>query len=226
MKYTRITMAYIDGPKDRFYRVVLVKGNPDLFELGTYLGLAVGAEFEHCFLISEVNSKSTYVMSPFMEEPMDGYKYLRNYHLSDLPSDFTYEYDTGENWNFICKKYKITVEVDSDQNIIIVDGKGQGIWEDNAHALHALFSGEIDPNATEDDEENGIYKPWNFEIEKFGDFDLPLNIKKMNNKLKKAPKIYKELLDGEIAYAKLNKVCLDDYNNPSNSFKFFNFKDE
>ena len=70
-------MDFKYGPKDRFYRIVLVRGNPTLFELGVKLLTALGAAFEH-FLIT-TKDKSSYVMAHFMEMPMNGYKYLNRY---------------------------------------------------------------------------------------------------------------------------------------------------
>ena len=110
MTYTKIRLDFKYGPKNRFYRVVLIKGNPDLFKLCVELGTAVGAAFEHCFLITCKRREVHYVMAPFMEEPLDGYKYLRNYHLNDLPDSFDFEYDTGDGWDFSCKRYKKIIE--------------------------------------------------------------------------------------------------------------------
>lgn len=49
MIYTKIRIDFKYGPKERFYRVILVKEDINLFNLGVGLGLALGAEFEHCF---------------------------------------------------------------------------------------------------------------------------------------------------------------------------------
>ena len=95
MQYTKIRLDFKYGPKNRFYRVILIKGNPDLFKLSVELGTAVGAAFEHCFLITCKRREVHYVMAPFMEEPLDGYKYLRNYHLNDLPDSFKIEITSG-----------------------------------------------------------------------------------------------------------------------------------
>lgn len=210
MIYTRIRLDFIEGPKDRFYRTVLVKGNPDLYELGIYLGLDLSAEFEHCFLIT-MPDKVSYVMASFMKEPHDGYKHLRNYHLSDLPEDFRNEYDIGHGWCFACKKDSDPVELEArKENIIIVDGRGQGILEDNISSLHTLFNGEIDLNSTEEDETTGAYMPWNFPTKKFRDFDLPLILKNKNKKLKKANRIYKEFPVQEIEYVEQRHVWLEE----------------
>ena len=180
MIYTKIRADFKYGPKGRFYRVILVKEDINLYNLGVGLGLALGAEFEHCFLITEGNINKEYVMAAFMVDPMPSYKYLANYTLNDLGDKFCYEYDNGDGWDFICKKYKRKVELDSKKDIIVLEGAGQGIWEDNIGSLYALFSGEINPLEDHEDEDKGIYFPWNFEIEKFGDFDMPLDIEKLN----------------------------------------------
>ncbi len=217
MTYTKIRLDFEYGPKDRFYRVVLIKGNPDLFELGVYFGMAVGAEFEHCFLITSSNEDACYVMAPFMEDPMVGYKYLRNYHLSDLEDDFRYEYDTGDGWDFVCHRHKEKVELDSNKEILILEGKGQGIWEDNIATLYALFNGKLNPNSSRQNLKKGYYKPWNQKIKKFGDFDLPLDIERLNDDLFYAHDIYNEMLNNEIEYIREGDVCLDDYNDDDSS---------
>ncbi len=207
MVYTKIRIDLEDGPKNRFYRVVLVKGDPDLFELGTYFGLALGATFEHCFLFENLKRDKSYVMGSFLEDRIfDGDVYLRKYHLSELDDTFRYVYDTGDGWNFICKRYKTKVNVKSKQDIILVSGEGQGIWEDNIHSLWALFDGDIDPEDNIDYLDEGIVKPWNFEIEKYGDFDLPLDTEKMNEELANARDKYDELLEQEIKYIESSSI--------------------
>ena len=95
MIYTKIRIDFKYGPKERFYRVILVKEDINLFNLGVGLGLALGAEFEHCFLITERNLHKEYVMAVFMENPVPGSRYLANYTLNDLGDKFCYKYDTG-----------------------------------------------------------------------------------------------------------------------------------
>lgn len=163
-----------------------------------------------------------YVMAPFMETQYERYRYSGNYHLSDLPDKFIFEYDTGDGWEFDCKKYKEKVKIESTKDIILIEGKGQGIWEDNVYTLQALFAGEIDPDSTLEDEENGIYKPWNFDIDKYGDFDKPLNIETENKALDKNFQYnYKELVKMEKAYIKENNVSLEEHseNNPNYRLK-------
>ena len=47
-------------------------------------------------------------------------------------------------------------------DLIILEGNGQGIWEDNISSLWVYFYGDVGPNGIEDKEEFGIYKPWNY----------------------------------------------------------------
>lgn len=211
MTYTKIKIDFKYGPKNRFFRTILVKGNPNLFELAVMIGTSLGATFEHSFLF-RTNTRSIYVMAPFMEDPMEGYKYLGNYHLEDLPSKFSFDYDTGDGWDFKCEKHAEKVDIKSKKKLIIVEGKGQGIWEDNIHSLYAFFEGKIEPESSKEDEKNGIYKPWNFEIEKFSDFDLALNLEEINESLEEAFLFnYHELLKGENAYLRKSNVNLEDY---------------
>ena len=212
MLYTKLRIDFKNGPKDRFYRVILVKGNPNLFKLGIAIGTILGAFFEHCFLITVRKDSICYVMSPFMEEPLNGYKYLGNHKFKELPNEFAFEYDTGEGYNFICRKEKELVEFNSNKEYIILEGRGQGIWEDNIDTLYKLFNNEIDPDLNENDDVKGIYKPWNFFINKFSDFDLPLNIKGENKAFDKVFDLnYRELKKADKEYAEVNNIDLLDY---------------
>ncbi|MCR5308654.1 MAG: hypothetical protein K6E21_00895 [Bacilli bacterium] len=212
MNYTKIRLDFKYGPKGRFYRVILVKGNPDLFKFAIMLGTSVEAAFEHCFLITTSDKKS-YVQAGFMEEPFDGYKHLGNYKLYDLPEKFCFEYDTGDGWNFDCKRYKKLVEVESNKDIILLEGAGQGIWEDNITTLYALFNGEIDKDFNKEDYDKGICKPWNLAIDKYSDFDLPIDIEEANKILDDEFNAnYKSILKSEKEFIKETKVCLKDYN--------------
>ena len=211
MRYTKIKMEF-KGYEDRFYRVVAIKGNPDLFKLCVYLLTAVGSTFEHCFLINL--SDTSFVMAHFMEEPMHGYKHLMNYNLDDLVEQFELEYDTGDGWDFNCEVLDETIEINSTKDIILLEGKGQGIWEDNIYSLWQYLDGKIDKDFNEEDPEKGIYKPWNFDIKKYSDFDLPLNIEKINRTLNvEAKRIYLDLKEQELEYIKSENVNTNDYYN-------------
>ena len=52
---------------------------------------------------------------------------------------------------------KEEVELEQNKQVILLDGKGQGIWEDRIKTLYAYFEGKLDPNSLDEDEEN---KSW------------------------------------------------------------------
>lgn len=211
MLYTKIRMDFKYAEKGRFYRVLLIKGNPDLLKLGVALGDAVSVAFEHCFLITCNKRATCYVMAPFMEEPLPGYCLLSSHSLDELPEEFDFEYDTGDGWDFHCKRYKKQVEMDSAQDLILLEGAGLGVWEDNIRTLYAYLSGEL-PGDAEEDFDKGYAKPWNMEINHFSDFDLPLDIKKLNKRLSKAyPKDCKTIEKGERDYIKESGLDVSEY---------------
>ena len=213
MIYTKIRLDFEYGPKGRFYRVVLVNSDIDLFKLGIAFGVALGATFEHTFMFTANRKKDNYVDASIMENPIYGDKYLGNHYLRELPNIFHYCYDFGDGWDFYCKKYKKTYEINSKKELIILEGSGQGIWEDEICSLWAYFEGDVSPDETEDNEEMGIYKPWNYSINKFSDFDLPLDIDELNKIFdKEFNPSYKKLYSIEKRIIKENNICLDDCN--------------
>ncbi len=190
MKYQKLKLEFKYGPKGRFYRVVLVKKGLNLRTLGCYLVEALGGELEHMFLYKDKNNHyedETWLDdSFFMYTRIKEFDYTK-YTLDDLSQHFDFCYDTGDGYDFICTRYKTEVEMDdeefSDRPLIILNGKGQGIREDNIGTLYDLFNGKIDPNLNHEIEEEGIYFPWNHQINKFGDFDEPLDIEALNESL-------------------------------------------
>lgn len=68
------------------------------------LGTALGATFEHTFTF--VKNNAWYINASMMEDPRSGSKYLGNHHLEELPNVFGYNYDSGDGWDFHCRKYK------------------------------------------------------------------------------------------------------------------------
>lgn len=190
MKYQKLKLEFKYGPKGKFYRVVLVRKGLTLRTLGCYLVEALGGELEHMFLYKDKNNHyedETWVGDfLFMHTRIKEFDYTK-YTLDDLSQHFDFCYDTGDGYDFKCTRYKKEVEMDdeeySNKPLIILEGKGQGIWEDNICTLYDLFNGKIDPNLNHEIEEKGIYFPWNHQINKFGDFDEPLDIEDLNESL-------------------------------------------
>ena len=92
------------------------------------------------------------------------------------------------------------------------EGAGQGIWEDNIRSLYALFSGEISPLEDHEDEDKEIYFPWNCEIEKFGDFDMPLDLEELNQDISmRYKRLVNRFLMEEKEYIKVNNIDISDF---------------
>lgn len=208
MKYTKILIEDSEFP-DKFYRTILVKGNPDLFKLATFYAYILNTEIYHCYYFETKHTE--YVMAPFMEDRgLKWYKYLANYNLSDLPKYFTYCYDTGECYDFNSTILG-TVEYDSLCSFVLLEAKGQGVWEDNHTSLRALLNGKINPNTCDNDETKGYYMPWNFSNETFGDFFKPIDVDKINETLgKDFSKVLSIIRQGEKEYILANGTRLND----------------
>lgn len=179
MEYIKIRADFRYAEKGRLYRVFLVPPNMNLFELGCRIVGIFQGTLEHCFLYT--HGKTQLVPASFMEDTFPGIKayWMGQYAVENLPDTFDFEYDTGDGWVFRCKKYKTVVntEYEGDPRIIVLEGKGQGIWEDNITTLYAYFEGKLKPDdIAEESEEEGYYLPWNVSIEKWGDYDAPIDL--------------------------------------------------
>nr|MCR5097183.1 plasmid pRiA4b ORF-3 family protein [Erysipelotrichaceae bacterium] len=146
---------------------VLVRNDTSLYELGVILGTALGAEFEHMFLFR--SGKRSFCDPTWIDRKSD-YSYF-NKSLKDLGKKFTFIYDTGDDWEFEGSVKEEDIEMNAKDIAFLIEGNGQGIWEDNKYNLMRYLDGEIDLDTDEEDEKRGIYFPWNYEIEKFSDFD-------------------------------------------------------
>ena len=129
---------------------------------------------------------SSWVDDWYLERGID-VEAFKDKTIKDLPERFIFEYDTGDGWDFECKIYKkeVTKEIEDDEDIptgFVLDGKGMGIWEDNISSLYAYLNNEIDKDYNQEDEERSIYKPWNFDINKYSEFDDPIDIEELNDK--------------------------------------------
>lgn len=176
MNYKTIKMEY-HYKKDRFNRTIMVRDDINLIELGCVMCTALRTEFEHCFLF--LKGKRQYSPECFIENAIDDgidEVPMKNYKLLDLGDKFQFWYDTGENWLFDCEVSKKEKNVIGNELAYLIDGKGQGVWEDNVCSLRMYFDGEVDPESNEEDESKGLYMPWNFENEKYSDFDTKFDL--------------------------------------------------
>lgn len=65
MEYTKIKITSKDDAK-RFYRVLAVQGDPDLYVLGALIGESLQVDFEHAYMF--VNKQGQYVFDEWVED--------------------------------------------------------------------------------------------------------------------------------------------------------------
>lgn len=171
MIYKKVKLEF-DEAKERLSRTLLVKENTNLVVLGAIFCTALRTEFEHCFYFEK--NKTHYSPDVFIAEGLSDIfpeVPMKKYKFKDMGTSFKFIYDTGEDWIFNCKVFKKDVEVKGNKIAYLLDGKGQGVWEDNKGSLMAYIDGEIKPESNKEDERKGYYLPWNFNNTRYGDFD-------------------------------------------------------
>lgn len=185
MEYTKIKISLKEHPK-RLYRIIAVKDDPDLYQLGAIIGLSIEAWFEHIYMFYA--NKSRYVVGSWVNDEYENDIDMADYKLSDLGNSFKFEYDTGEGYVFDCKVYNKKVNYNEDQfdednppAAFVIEGAGMGIFENNHYTLDKYLYGHIDPESSYESLEDEDFQvfPENIDLEKYGDFDKPLDIENM-----------------------------------------------
>ena len=118
---------------DRFFRTLLVKKDLNLLNFGIAIVQAFKGQLTHSFTFEKGNES---YIPPYFEYASEGEHFMQNYTVEDLGKKFTFCYDLGDGWYFNAKVYSKEVEdsyEDEDgeeQDVVLIDGAGQGIWED------------------------------------------------------------------------------------------------
>ena len=185
--YLKIRADFKYATKGRFYRTFLVRDDINLRDLGEFMVYILGGALEHYYLF--VTKDSKYEDSEWIEERYishyNEYSY-DDYDISVLPQNFEFDYDTGEGYDFNCKIYKAKVIKDIDEfddvppTGFVLEGAGMGIWEDNIGTLYMYLEGKIDKDYNRQCQRKGIFKPWNHKINKYSEFDNPIDIDELN----------------------------------------------
>lgn len=191
IRYIKIRADFRYTKKGRFFRTFLIREDIGLGELGEFIVYIFGGTMEHYFMYHTIDK--SYIPSSWVEQwdALGGkrkHEPFIDHIVNDLPEKFIFIYDTGDGWDFDCKMYRntITKSYKDDEYIpmgFVLDGKGMGIWEDNISTLYMHLDGEIDKDYSKEDKEKGIYKPWNFKIKKYSEFDGPINIDELNKRI-------------------------------------------
>ena len=153
--FLKIKVAFKDA-KDRFYRIFYVKSGSYLEPFIDRVLYTLGCSMDHLY---ELRS-NTFI-------PEDAF-------IDDLPKKSELVYDFGDNWRFEITRYKNELILNDDRQYILVDAKGREIWEDFIGYFYMFLNGELnDDNFEEIFGE--YYKP--------SDFDLPVDIEKLNKEI-------------------------------------------
>ena len=211
MEFKKVRLDFKYAKKGRFYRVLLVPAHTKLNDLGCIFVEALKGAMEHCFLFK--TKDTSFEPAAFLTEIFfDNSVYMNFYTIEDLGEKFVFIYDTGDGWDFDCKVYKKSVFLDTKDTTVLLEGAGQGIWEDNIGTLYAYFEGDIPHDFNEEDEERGIYKPWNVFVDKYSEFDDPLDIEEENGALNDFVKLtIKEYAKNEKRFIKENGMNISDF---------------
>lgn len=170
--YRKIKASYKYAPEG-LYRTFLVRSDLNLAELGCVLCTMFHAEYEHCFLFH--TSNASYVPAAFLDGFADSdWLLMDDYSLNDLPDSFTFEYDTGESWEFKCKVYKKEDLRAGSQLAVLIDGAGAGLWEDASMEFLNWLAGDISPKKKHGPED----APWNLTFKTYGELAEPLDLAK------------------------------------------------
>ena len=166
--YQKIKVSCVGCPK-RFYRIMYIRNDLNLFQIGVGILISLRAEFEHMFLFHDKGS--SYMDASWVEGTNSPRRPALDYtkvHLSDLTlnasNEFTLEYDTGDGWDFTIKIYKTVKQFDAEEDRygIVTEAKGDRIWEDYHYSFDEYIAGR-----QVDEKEEG--RPWNIPD------DLPLS---------------------------------------------------
>lgn len=165
MLYRKIRVSHLDD-KTKLYRIFYVPEDIRLNDLASVIRETFRMEEGHLYEFRK--GKISYVMKT--DDPYGYHDDYGDYDMSEHtihdPGDqYRFIYDYGDHWEFEVRIFKLTKEIDSNFPVIVLEGKGQGIWEDNRWGYMQLLNGEMPKDLSEDDEENGFYMPWNLGLE-------------------------------------------------------------
>lgn len=190
MKYKKIKVSSTDAPK-RFYRILYVREDLNLFQLGVTILSAFDCQFCHMFMFFD--KKNTYVDKSWMDEFSNDKNY-EEYKISDLElsanNTFKLCYDTGDDWEFEIKIYKAEKDLCENSFGKLVEGAGESIWEDNHYLFWKFLKGGSD--ALSDEDKAFLLEMLDINIEQFDD---AIDMEYLNENVEDAESMCEHLLD-------------------------------
>ena len=205
MHYKKIRVKSLDAPK-RFYRLLYVREDLNLFQLGVTILLAFDCEFYHMFTLED--QKYVYVDKSWLNDAPSIFDLLpsipknkdyEKYKISDLVLDanntFKICYDSGANWEFEIKIYKIEKDLPGKAFGHLIEGAGAYIWEDNRQLFWRFIESGSDALSAE--EKDFLSEMVNVDVETFDDL---LDIDYFNNKIDRAESTCRRLREVRDSY--------------------------
>ena len=177
MEFIKIRASWNDYPES-LYRVMLVDKDITLERLAFALKILFKTQFEH---LSQFKVGRTFYVP---SDEMDDYDFENKVYdwekvtlLNALEEKkfLTFAYDLGEGYEFLIKKIsQKTYELPIKASVLLLEAKGDGIFEDNISCLEDYLEGKIDEdslNSYDEDFQNDY------------DFDVKFDIDYINRML-------------------------------------------
>ena len=171
MEYTKIRISSKDAP-DRLYRIFLIRDDLPLTIFAEVIMSSFLMSGEHIYEFRNKNRRFVLTCEDCDKECVP----MPDYRISDLSEQSVFIYDLGEWWEFEVRKYKRKETSPLDQPVILQEGKGAGIFEDDRKVYLSYIAGNVDPKSRNTDPSRGAVLPWNLELLKFGEFEWPLDL--------------------------------------------------
>lgn len=142
LKNRYVFKVELKGYEDKINRILTIPQNCSLSDLGIGIILAFHGEFSHLMRFT-INRKkySIYFDEDVYEDVYD--EDAREWSLEELnlkkTTKIKLEYDFGEGYEFMIKLISKEKSDSLNPHVIVKDGEGYGIWEDNFYLLQRFY---------------------------------------------------------------------------------------
>ena len=136
--------VYLKGYEEKFNRVMLIKDDFSLKEIGTMMLVCLGAEFEHSFSIIDEDGVE------YTSKENDYKKYnLYNINVKKTLS-FVIKYGDKDPYEFVVKMEKDPFSKSGRKVAYVESGVGESLWENEKSLLIDYINGkEVDKDTFE-----------------------------------------------------------------------------
>ena len=223
MQYKIIKVNFPKCEEGRFYRTYAVRPDMNLKDFGCAILTSLYSTVSKSYYFSKGSVR--YLPQHMIRKSHDSEdKLITDYTVDELGEDFGFSYGIDE-YSFDCSVLDLE-EKDSLTDIILLDGKGQGIWEDCHLTFMAFLNGRVDSSKLEENCSENIFVPKNVKLSKYSDFDTSFDLYTMQEcfyglytirlellENKKEESLYVDILNKVVDYQRnINGFVEDTYN--------------